>query len=186
MLRAEAQFPDHLFGTSAHAFPERHGFARVVARLRHQSQSDVVRFRFLLAIERQRHIDTIGPQYTLDGASPCLPSRRGADRTQLSDLIDDAPAHSLDSMTLQRMRHFMAYHCGQPCFAFRYLEQSGKLRHFPARQRKGVDRLVVLNHGEFPLILRLVRALAIRWPTRWTMSFVSLFSLKRACRNTSR
>lgn len=74
ILRAEAQFPDHLFGTAAHAFPERHRFARVISGLRHQLQADVIRFRFMLAIERQGHVDAIGPQYTLDGTSP-LPAR---------------------------------------------------------------------------------------------------------------
>lgn len=60
-------------------------------------------------------------------------------------------------MTLQRMRHFMADHRRQPRFAYRHHEQPGKHRHFPAGQRKGVECLVVVNHGEFPLILRLVR-----------------------------
>jgi hypothetical protein len=63
LLRPKTELPDHLFWTPAHALPKGHGFTGIVPGLRHQAKSDVVGFRFLFSIERQRYFDSCAPPH---------------------------------------------------------------------------------------------------------------------------
>ena len=156
LLRPETEFPDHQPRAAAHALPKRHGFTRIIPGLRHQSQSDVVGFRFLFPIEGQRHIDPIGPQQALDRPGIGLPGCRRTQCAQLCNLIQDTPAHPLHSVTLQGMRDLMTHHRRQSGIVLRMFENPGEDGDLPAWKREGIDHLVVLNHRELPLILRLV------------------------------
>src|SRR4029079_12302026 len=133
VLRPEAEFIDHLPRTAAHAFPEWHGLSRVIPRLRHQSEADVIRFGLLLAIKRQRHVDAISAQKTLDGASARRNSGRSADGPQLGDLIDDAAAHALYAMALQRVSDFVSHHGRETGIRLGVLQNAGKRSSLPPR-----------------------------------------------------
>jgi len=114
-----------------------------------------------------------------------MPGCCGTDSSQLSDLIDDAAAHPLDTMPLERMSDLMPITVANPAHSSS-LENTGEDRDFAAGQTKRVHHLVFFDDRKFPLILRLIGRLGNPLPYRWTNSLISTLSLSLACRKTSR
>ena len=80
-------------------------------------------------------------------------SRKGA---HLRHLFENTAAHSLDSVTLNRVRHLVAHHGRHARLVLGLLQNAGKERDLAARQAKGINDFIVLNDGEFPFIVRAI------------------------------
>src|SRR5215470_4566573 len=154
LLGSETELIKHLSRTPAHAFPKRHGFAGIISRLRHEPEPDIIRFGFLLPIEGQGHIHPVGTKEALKRPSIGMTGYCSPQGTELRNLVDNAPAHSFHAMPLQRVRDFVPQHGGQADIVLRDLEDSRKHGNFPAGQTECVHRLVVVDHGKFPLVFR--------------------------------
>src|SRR3989475_3848942 len=154
--RPEAELADHVAGAPAHPLPEGNGFVGIVPGLGHQAEPNVIRFTFLDAAEWQGSVDAVCHQDALDRPGVHPSCCRSGYRADLRNLLENATADPLDAMSLDGVGHLMAHHRGHAGLVLRMLENAGEQGYLPARQAEGVDDLVVLDQGEFPIVARLV------------------------------
>src|SRR5918996_4670550 len=99
-LRPEAEFADHISRASAHPFPKRNRFARIVPGLGHEPESDIIRFGFLSSIERQGDTDAVSAHGPHRNARINAPRRGAGNGAELRDLLQNAATHAFSAVAL--------------------------------------------------------------------------------------
>ena len=135
-----------------HSSPKADAFARVVSGARHVNESDVIRFRFMIATKRHEHA-------VLRSGAKCAQNHplllvihvgERAGQSHHCRLGKVLVKNALRSMPGRSVRHFMAKHSGKRSFAIRHWQNSRIDNNFPTGQTKRVY-LIALDERYAPV-----------------------------------
>src|SRR5439155_19551614 len=140
-------------GALLHALPERDRAARIVARARHEEEADVVRLRLLRSAVRQQHAD-LRAESVRDEDDLC-PRPTAEERADdgLAGLRGHRLAHAFSAVAPDGMTDLVTEddreHVGVDC----HRQAAGLYSHLPARQRKGVLLLGIVDDRDAPAVV---------------------------------